>query len=271
MQQLHAYLKRIGYGGPLSTSAMTLRGIHRAHLLAIPFENVDVQLDRVPSLDIETIVEKIVIARRGGWCYEMNALLAWALRQLGFTVDYIAGAAGREKRGAAAEMNHLALIVRLDVPYLADVGFGSGSLLPLPLAVGTYNDGRFDFSLSRDGDWWRFRSPSHGGGTYDFKETPFLLQAFTAKAQWLATSPESSFVTNLFCTKSFEDGYAVLTNCALEQHHAGKIEAESAQNAVSLARLLDVHFDLHVEPLDRLWERVEKQHQHMIRKKVRGF
>ncbi len=114
MNRLHQYLQRISYGGPLSATLATLRSLQRAHLLAIPFENLDVQLEEEPSLDIDRIYEKIVTGGRGGWCYEMNALFAWALRELGFSVDLIGAAVGREKRGADAEMNHLALIVTLE-------------------------------------------------------------------------------------------------------------------------------------------------------------
>ncbi len=132
MTKLHHYLRRIGYGGPLSVSSQTLHDLHRAHLLAIPFENIDVQRGRTPSLALDDIFEKLVVNRRGGWCFEMNGLFAWALRELGFRVDLLGAAVGRDKRGDAKLMNHLTLLVHLDEPYLADVGFGNGTLTPFP-------------------------------------------------------------------------------------------------------------------------------------------
>ena len=44
-----AYLRRIEYAGPLAPSPDTLRALHYAHLLTVPFENLDISR-RVPIL-----------------------------------------------------------------------------------------------------------------------------------------------------------------------------------------------------------------------------
>ena len=131
--KVNAYLQRIGYKGDLEPSPSTLRQLHRAHLLSIPYENLDIHLGRELSLDLNTIYQKIVLGRRGGWCFEMNALFAWALYELGFEVHLLSAAVNRHRAGDKAEGNHLTLIVLSDEPYLADVGFGDGPLEPLPL------------------------------------------------------------------------------------------------------------------------------------------
>ena len=51
-----AYLARIGYTGARAPTIDTLRALHRAHLHAVPFENLDIHL--------------------GGWCETGNACLA---------------------------------------------------------------------------------------------------------------------------------------------------------------------------------------------------
>lgn len=96
LMKLHDYLARIEYRGPLATDLACLSAIHRQHLLAIPYEDLDVQLGRPLDLDPERIFEKIVTGRRGGWCYEMNGLLCWALREIGFEVQRMVG--GRDAR-----------------------------------------------------------------------------------------------------------------------------------------------------------------------------
>jgi len=67
--ELAAYLERIGYAGPARPDLATLRAVHRAHLQAIPYENLDVQLGRPVSIDPAAAYDKIVRRRRGGWCY----------------------------------------------------------------------------------------------------------------------------------------------------------------------------------------------------------
>ena len=271
MKRLHAYLQRIAYGGPLSPNRNTLHNLHRAHLLAIPFENIDVQRGVTPSLDVNAVFDKLVTNRRGGWCFEMNGLLAWALREIGFTVDLVAASVERKRRGDDAALNHLALIVHLDEPILADVGFGCGMLVPIPLREGTHNDTRFDFRLTRDGDWWRFHNHRYDPMTYDFTETPVTLESFAEQNAALAVSPESSFVTNLTCMRLSDDGIRKLTNGQFQRFGAAGIEEQIAPNAAALERLLREEFDLQFDGVDTLWPRIAEQHRRMLQKKIRGF
>jgi len=271
MTKLHKYLRRIGYGGPLSPTRPTLHNLHRAHLLAIPFENIDVQMRIRPTFDIDATFEKIVERGRGGWCYEMNGLFAWALRELGFSLDMIGAAVGRTKSGEKALMNHLALIVHLDQPYLADVGFGNGMLVPTPLRVGAFNDGRFDFRLTHERDWWRFHNHRHNGSTYDFTERPYDYSAFEHKARMLAATAESPFVQNLVVGRLTEDGMVFLTNAALQRFNGNEIAEETAPNARELERILRDYFGLEVERIEALWNRVASQQRNMTKRKLRGF
>src|SRR5690554_3265002 len=90
-QEVRAYLDRIGYTGPLDGSAETLAQLQWCHLHTVPYENLDI-LDGVPlSLDIEHLIEKIIVRRRGGFCFELNVLFGWLLRELGYPVtDFVA-------------------------------------------------------------------------------------------------------------------------------------------------------------------------------------
>jgi N-hydroxyarylamine O-acetyltransferase len=81
-----AYLARIGYTGVREPSADVLGYLHRAHMLAVPFENLDIHLGVENVLDPEHVFDKIVTRRRGGWCYELNGLFALLLEALGFDV-----------------------------------------------------------------------------------------------------------------------------------------------------------------------------------------
>ena len=108
---IDAYLARIDLSWPLPPTLETLTVVHRAHLRAIPYENLDVQLGRPVTIERPAIFEKIVSRHRGGWCYEMNGLLGWALGELGFRVTRVAGAVMREAMVDAFIGNHLVLKV----------------------------------------------------------------------------------------------------------------------------------------------------------------
>lgn len=105
--------------------------LHRSHLYAIPYENLDIHLGRKLTLDPDHIYHKIVEERRGGWCYEMNGLFSQALRQMGFDVTLLGSSVGSPAQGGVdGDLDHLILLVQVDKqPWLADVGFGKGLLI----------------------------------------------------------------------------------------------------------------------------------------------
>ena len=95
-----AYLARVAYSGPTEPTADNLRRIHHAHMLAVSFENLDISLGRRIVLDEDAIVNKIVVRRRGGFCYELNGAFAALLRALGFRVTLLSARVARAHGGA---------------------------------------------------------------------------------------------------------------------------------------------------------------------------
>ncbi|HLE74088.1 MAG TPA: arylamine N-acetyltransferase, partial [Anaerolineales bacterium] len=82
---IRTYLARIKYSLPVRVDLESLRGLQLAHMLSVPFENLDIVPLRKPiHLDEESLWDKIVERRRGGFCYELNGLFAWLLKQIGF-------------------------------------------------------------------------------------------------------------------------------------------------------------------------------------------
>ena len=88
---LRAYFSRLSWTGEPDVSIDTLRELHLQHNSAIPFENLDVLLPREIHLDDGALEEKLIAARRGGYCFEQNGLLERALREIGFNVRSLLG------------------------------------------------------------------------------------------------------------------------------------------------------------------------------------
>ncbi|MEE8461199.1 MAG: arylamine N-acetyltransferase, partial [Acidobacteriota bacterium] len=130
--EIDAYLERIGYRGSRQPTVETLRQLHRAHLLAVPFENLDIPLGQPIVLSLLSFYDKIVRRRRGGFCYELNGLFGWLLEQLGFTVVMLS-ARVFEGSQPGPEFDHLVLLIEMDERLIADVGFGDSFLEPLRL------------------------------------------------------------------------------------------------------------------------------------------
>src|ERR1044071_4212611 len=122
MIDLDAYFTRIGYGGSREPTLATLAAVSAAHVGARPFENIDV-LRPVPiDLEVGALEQKLVFARRGGYCFEQNTLFLEVLAQLGFRVQPISARVrwGRPREFTPAR-THLFVRVELEQSYLADV------------------------------------------------------------------------------------------------------------------------------------------------------
>src|SRR5262245_13276183 len=131
-----AYLSRIGLTRPAAADEAALRELHRAHQVAVPFENLSIHLGEPISLAEEDLFEKIVRNRRGGFCYELNGAFALLLEALGYQVTRVAARVfGGDRLGPPYD--HLALFVSTSDgggPWLVDVGFGNHSTYPLLLS-----------------------------------------------------------------------------------------------------------------------------------------
>lgn len=264
MSELDYYFKRIGYSRPQEPTLDTLRAIHRAHLFSIPYENLDIHLGRPLVLDEAGFFEKLVLQRRGGWCYEMNGLLAWALRELGFKVELLSGAVGREQNGDGANANHLVLLVTLDQPYIADVGFGDGFLEPLPLQTGRYQQEYLSFGLSESNGRWIFHNHEHGGAkSFDFTLEPHDLSAFANKCYELQTSPESGFVRTTVCQRFFLGQLLTMRGAVLKTISANGVEQRVIESEAEYVKVLEEGFGLSVDT-GLLWPKVWQRHQEWL-------
>ncbi len=146
-----AYLQRINYDGPLAPSAETLRQLHLAHLLSVPFENLSIHRHEPIVLNDDALFEKIVRRRRGGFCYELNGVFAALLRSLGFNVTMLSAEVANNEGEFGEPFDHMTLMVTLDERWLADVGFGDSFREPLlPRCARTTNPGRRRFQNRRD-------------------------------------------------------------------------------------------------------------------------
>lgn len=259
--QLDTYLQRIQYQGPLAVDQQTLCALHRAHLLAIPYENLDIHLGRTLSLDIAQTYTKIVEQQRGGWCYEMNGLFAWALREIGFTVTMLGSTVGAPAQGDGSDLDHLILRVDLAEPWLIDVGFGNGILDPLPLRAGMYRQGLAEFQLAEDGNKWYFHNHPDRGPGYGFTLLPHAYASFAPRCHELQTSPDSGFVRTTVCHKFMSDGFASLRGAMLKKYGADSVRQEEIASASRYRVVLEATFGLAGDLADTLWPGVQERHQ----------
>jgi len=246
---LPAYLARLNYTGPTEPTLETLQALHRQHLFTVPFENLNIHLKRPILLDEESLFDKIVIHRRGGYCYELNGLFAIALRQLGFDVTMLsAGVWGGGRFGPPAD--HLCLLVQLDEPWLADVGFGDCALEPLRLnergeqprgLQRTYRleqegECQYIMSESRDEDDWE--------KGYRFSLQPMELYDFIYGNHYMQTSPDSHFTQKRVCTLATPTGRVTLSDLKFIQTVDGQRTEKQLADETEWRVVLKEYFEI---------------------------
>jgi N-hydroxyarylamine O-acetyltransferase len=259
---LDAYLDRIGFSGQVRPDLATLRALHQAHLLAIPYENLDVQLGRPVTTSPADAFDKLVTRRRGGWCYEMNGLFGWALTEIGFRVTRMAGGVMRVVRGDEAIGNHLVLRVDLDEPWLADVGFGDGPQQPFRPLNGAFRDGLFDYRLEEQSDgWWRLHNhPLGGAPSFDFRLTDPDEARLSERCAWLQSSPDSMFVQNAVVQRHRPDRFLTLLGRRLRSITAEGPDDRLINSADEYVAVLKTEFDLDLPEAASLWPAILARH-----------
>src|SRR6185295_5670328 len=243
-----AYLTRIAYAGPREPTISTLTALHAAHVTAIPFENLDILLGRGIDLDLAALERKLVIERRGGYCFEQNTLFRAALEGLGFRVISLAA---RVQVGATAVRPRTHMLLLVDVEgevFLADVGFGGdGPVLPLPLVEGRETWlGGFGHRLRREGEAWVVEGNSVGnwGDLYMFTLEPQHPADFVMANHFTSTFPASPFVNNLTVQRSWPEGWLVLRNRDLTLREGGVTTSETIRDPEHLLEVLRDRFGL---------------------------
>ncbi|MFH9987128.1 arylamine N-acetyltransferase [Streptomyces luteogriseus] len=220
--QVDAYLRRLGAEHPAWPTVDALRELHLRHLRTVPFENLSIHLGEEIVLEEKRLLDKVVGARRGGFCYELNGCFGALLAALGYDVALLAGRVYGDEGRLGIPYDHLALRVRTvdGGDWLADVGFGAHSHLPLAFGDrGEQEDPGGTFRIVEAGpdaagvrgghgtvdaaDLDVFRD---GGAQYRLEVRPRALGDFVAGAWWHSTSPGSHFTRSLVCSRVTEEG-----------------------------------------------------------------
>lgn len=251
---LTAYFARIGWSDSASVDIETLKALHLLHNGAIPFENLDVLLPREMQLDDLSLEEKLVTARRGGYCFEQNGVFKRALREIGFNVRSLLGRVVLANPSSLPPRTHRLLLVELQgEQWIADVGFG-GQTLTAPIRLQADIEQQTphgEYRLVQKGDDWilQFRHHDHWQSMYRFDlvvqhQSDYLMGNF-----WSAHWPQSHFRHHLLMCRHLPDGGKLtLTNFHFTRYQDGRaVEQINLPDVASLYALLQEQFGLGVD------------------------
>lgn len=256
---LDDYLARVGYRGKAKADLATLTALHRAHVDAIPFENLEIQMGGAVTLDAEALQAKMVSRRRGGYCFEQNSLFASALSSIGFALQTCEARVRQNAAGITRPRTHMVLNVQCEGrEWLADVGFGGDGLVE-PLAI----DGSHAVQAGAV-----YRVATEGplsvlqrqvGGTWEdlYAVLPDPVYAIDFEmANWFtSTYPRSPFVLNLTSQRITNGTRHILRNLTYTIAQGSEIRTQEITRAELVPLLrgvfgLDVPGDARFSALD---------------------
>lgn len=255
--RVRAYLGRLGVDVQRRRAELSLLAeLQLAHLVAVPFENLDVFHRRGVTTDPDAAVDKIVDGPRGGWCFELNGAFGWLLRELG----YDAASVSCRVRGAdgwGPDFDHCGLVVTLGgEPWFVDVGFGDCCMIPVPLRPGDHTALPRRVRIRQAGE--RFvlserTGPPQGGDEWsdqlEIDPTPRTMDEFAVRSTFLQTEPGLAWTAKPFATRATaSDGSRVTLRPQVLRTRRGTGPFVDAALDGSLdgdfARLLREHFGI---------------------------
>jgi N-hydroxyarylamine O-acetyltransferase len=250
---LDAYFVRIGYRGSRKPTLATLHALTQAHTSSIPFENLDVLLGRSIDLDPAALERKLIVQRRGGYCFEQNGLFLQILTALGFNVRPIsARVRWQQPRTVVPPRTHLFLQIELDgQSWLTDVGVGSLSLTSaIPLDVSgrelptAHEPRRLVREAGRIFHQVRLGAEWHDVYEFTLEEMPPIDREL---ANWYtSTHPQSKFRSKLVAARATADGRLSLLNREFTRRdRSGESTVREISDPEELLALLAEHFQLH--------------------------
>jgi N-hydroxyarylamine O-acetyltransferase len=254
---LDAYFTRIRYFGGTSPIYDTLAGLLAAHTANIPFENLDVLLNRPVRLDLGSIQDKLVRARRGGYCFEHATLFAAALEAVGFRPARHAARVVLFAPRQEASRTHMFLTVPLGgATFVVDPGFGPFTS-PVPLKLedhGAPQDDTRTHRMQRDGDLWALLVPRDGQTVTGWistleRENPI---DFELANHYIATHPASLFRNNMILSAATPDGRVNVMNRDITTHHRNHVSKTQLADRAALRALLIDHFGFDVPEVERI-------------------
>jgi len=251
---LAAYLDRIGYRGPVAPTLETLRALQAHHVAAIPFEAIDVLLDRGVDISPAAVDAKLIAGRRGGYCFEQNSLFKRVLRTIGFEVEALLASVrwNWEPGAPPPSYTHQVLRVTIDgVPWLADVGFGS-SVPTAPLRLEATDEqptSKETYRVLPFGAGHLVQAGMSGWQSMYVVAPEALLDAHFEPQNWFtATHPISHFRHRLIVTRAAPEArYALLENRLTIRKPDGAVEQHELDTE-GIERALGEIFGLAPEP-----------------------
>ena len=245
-----AYFDRIGYTDAPTPTLDCLGNLVKAHLQSVPFENLDVfHGHKEPSLETEALFEKIVLNRRGGYCFELNGLFQKLLEDIGFFCSCHIGRIGHGQTFKYPISHRVTVVQIAGERYFCDVGFG-GPVPPEPAKIvldtpfDSANGHRYIFTKNGLEITLSMEENNAFSSVLSFVDTPADPVDFLSLNAFCAYSPIEPFVHKQMVWRNTENGRCTLDGNTLRLHENGTVEEHMIEGEEQLRKVLLERFGI---------------------------
>lgn len=220
------FRQRIGISENEKVAFETLGQILEKAAQTIPFENLRVIEGYKSEINKEYLIDKILIKKEGGLCYEINPLLYFFLLDNQFNAGLVRGVVYNHtiQDWSATGSTHTAVIIYHELQYyLVDIGFGGNSpIKPVPLngrmvtslngefrirKIGhTYGDHILDIKIKHKDKDWKL------GYIFDSNNIMTEISYLNEIKKIINVHPSSSFNKGALLTRFTSTGSITLTD-----------------------------------------------------------
>ena len=246
-KEIEQYLERINYNGNTTVKYSTLQALHKAHMFNVPFENLDISLGNKFTLSISFLFQKIILERRGGFCYELNHAFFVLLSSLGFNVKLLSA---RVFDGSAygKAFDHMLLLVEIqEDKMIADVGFGDSFRKPLLLNGKPVKHREASYKIERKNDehtLFQKKENLDWHPQYIFYSKAHSIDAFKEMCEYHQTSSESNFTRKSVCSIATKNGRKTISNGRFIETINDFRDEYTINNEAEYRQILKQHFQI---------------------------
>ena len=195
---------------------------------------------------MESLQQKIIFDKRGGYCFEQNLLFSHVLTAIGFEVSWLsARVLWNRAEGVVSPRTHMLLLIKINgEPFITDVGFGGLTLTgPLKLIIDEKQATPHEyFRLTKEGEEYVLEAniQDEWKAMFRFSLQKQLLPDYEATSWYLCNHPQSHFIKTLRAARSAPGYRYALNNNEFAVHQLnGSTERKTLATAEEVMKVLE--------------------------------
>ena len=246
------YLKRLQLEAAGNLNVEYLDRLIVAHQFQIPFENLDIfELEKRIDLSTQSLFDKIILKKRGGYCFELNALFDRLLSELGYQAYPCSSRILRGKDFIPPALHRGILVLVQGQTWFCDVGYGG----PMPGGALLVEDGyektccRQTFRIERSDEYWWTVVYLSGGRQEKILQFTLMPQEpvdFLAPNEYCSRNENSVFLKQRMVNRRTADGSLSIVNDTFSRICNRQRTEKKIQSPEELNQILNNYFGIHL-------------------------